>query len=155
MKKSAVICDLDGTLCDNRHRLHFIEGTGKKDWKSFNEGCIHDVPNRWCVEILKGLKHSYEPIFITGRSEDYFDHTTWWIRKYLDDLKDTSGNLSYSLYMRLNGDFRPDTEVKKAIYEQYVSKDFDVLFALEDRKSVAQMWRGLGLTVLHCAEGEF
>jgi len=32
-----VIFDLDGTLCDITHRLHFIEGDNK-DWDGFYRG---------------------------------------------------------------------------------------------------------------------
>jgi phosphoglycolate phosphatase-like HAD superfamily hydrolase len=38
-----VIFDLDGTLCDISHRLHFIEN-GNKDWDGFYAACPDDVP---------------------------------------------------------------------------------------------------------------
>lgn len=35
MKTEFVIVDIDGTVADLRHRIHFIEGE-KKDWDSFS-----------------------------------------------------------------------------------------------------------------------
>lgn len=34
-----VVFDLDGTLADIRHRVHFVRGTSKPDWSSFFLAC--------------------------------------------------------------------------------------------------------------------
>ena len=47
-ERDTVICDIDGTIADNSHRQHYLEG--KRDWKSFFEGIENDKP------ILKILK---------------------------------------------------------------------------------------------------
>ena len=60
--KNIVLCDLDGTLADVNHRLHYIkndDGTKKtrkeSDWGSFHTECINDVPNNDVIEILHSL----------------------------------------------------------------------------------------------------
>lgn len=45
--------------------------------------------------------------------------------------------------------------MKKAWYHELIEPFFDVLFAVDDRKRVADMWRSVGLTCLHCDEGNF
>ncbi len=44
-----VIFDIDGTLADNSHRQHFLEG-GKKDWKGFFDAMVDDQPN---INVLR------------------------------------------------------------------------------------------------------
>ena len=62
MSKRIVLCDLDGTLADVNHRLHYIkndDGTKKtrkeSDWGSFHTECINDAPNEDVIEILNSL----------------------------------------------------------------------------------------------------
>lgn len=45
-----VIFDLDGTLCDITHRLHFIEGDNK-DWDGFYKACPADIPKPAIIEL--------------------------------------------------------------------------------------------------------
>ncbi|MDP6730468.1 MAG: tyrosine-type recombinase/integrase, partial [SAR324 cluster bacterium] len=42
-KQPAAIVDIDGTISDPAHRLHFVK-TGKKDWKAFFEAIPNDPP---------------------------------------------------------------------------------------------------------------
>lgn len=61
----------------------------------------------------------------------------------------------FCLHMRPDGDFRPDVEVKKEIYKREIEGQFKVLFAVDDRASVVEMWRAQGLVCLQCAKGDF
>jgi hypothetical protein len=84
---------------------------------------------------------------VSGRPDNFRNVTEGW-------LKDN--NISYdALYMRPAGDRRPDSINKKEIYLDQIEKSFDVLFVVDDRRAVVDMWRGLGLTVLHCANGDY
>lgn len=40
--KKYIICDLDGTLCDHRHRIYLA---WSKQWDSYNAGCVADYVN--------------------------------------------------------------------------------------------------------------
>jgi hypothetical protein len=57
--------------------------------------------------------------------------------------------------MRKKGDRREDYLVKEEIYKNHIDQIYNVMFVLEDRKQVVDMWRRLGLTCLQCAPGEF
>jgi hypothetical protein len=59
-----------------------------------------------------------------------------------------------TLYMRQDGDFRRDDIVKQEILDKYIDKD-RVLFVLDDRDQVVDMWRRNGLTCFQVAEGDF
>lgn len=139
-----VVCDLDGTLFNIDHRLHFLKN---KDWDGFFGAVRGDTPNEWCVKLLDGLiMVGVEVIFVSGRNEQARLATEEWLYELgFGDCK---------LYMRPAGDFRPDYEIKRMYFEKRLC-DRDILFVIEDRTQVVQMWRSLGLTVLQCNEGSY
>ena len=61
--------------------------------------------------------------------------------------------------MRITGDGRNDTIVKKELYEENIKGNYEILFVLDDRNSekypVVGMWRELGLTCFQVADGNF
>jgi len=147
MKIKAIICDLDGTLIDCSHRRHFVEGE-KKDWKSFldPEHIAKDTINDWCHELIIAMEEQgYVIIFVTGRSESTREVTNKSLPKYFN---------SY-LFMRKDLDYRPDSIIKKEIYHEYLEQNYNVLFCIDDRKCVTELWRSLGLICLQCHEGNF
>lgn len=146
MKPMAVIIDLDGTLCDSRHRLHHIVNPeGKVDWAAWDAGAHLDTPNQWCVELTMALYCSrINLIFLTGRGERLQEVTQDWLSKHLPMVAKAW------LFMRKDGDHRPDTVVKEEIYRNEIEPNFNVLFAVDDRNSVVEMWRKIGVTCLHC-----
>lgn len=148
MTSKSIIVDLDGTLCNIDHRLHHIKGE-RKDWDAFFAGIMDDSVNEWCVEIVTGMqKMGAEILFITGRMWKYEDVTHDWI-------KHIAGIRHWSLFMREDGDYRPDWEVKQDIYRLMIMPYDNVLFALDDRQQVVDMWRRNGVTCLQCAKGDY
>ncbi len=143
----AIIVDLDGTLSDAEHRVYLLKET-KKNWKEFNARMVEDEINLWCYEIICAMKYrGYKIIFVTGRGEVYRPHTEKWLEKH---------SVSYdALHMRKSKDRRDDWLVKKEIYENEIKANFDTLFVLDDRKSVVEMWRDIGLVCLQCEWGDF
>ena len=138
-----VICDLDGTLFNIDHRLHFLD---KKDWDGFFAAVSDDTPNEWCVELLNALELAgHEVVFVSGRNEVARLET----EKQLNAL-----GLQGRLFMRDAEDRRPDFELKKSYYQKALYRK-DILFVIEDRTQVVEMWRAQGLTVLQCDEGSF
>jgi len=153
-----IICDIDGTLTNPAHRLHYIQGPGKKNFKAFEspEEIQKDTINNWCLQLLYRMR---EPVlFITGRSETLRDTTeAYFIKHGIHTLIDVLGIL-----MRPDKDNRPDWEVKRELWFDYLSDDGKIgtnipapIFVLEDRSRVANMWRSLGFTCLQCADGEY
>ena len=65
-------------------------------------------------------------------------------------------NRNTQLFMRPAGDTRDDRIVKREIYEREIKGKYNVLWVLDDRNKVVDMWRReLGLTCLQVAEGNF
>ena len=165
--RQAVIFDIDGTLADISPRLKFIQGK-KKDWKTFYEFMGLDTPIRSVCHLCAtyvGMRKTpifalyTEVYFVTGRPEKYRDRTIQWLRETFPDLRDMGfddgGLHSVHLIMRKNGDHRQDDVVKQEVLENIRKDDVEVLFAVEDRKRVVDMYRRNGVTCLQCAEGDF
>ena len=145
--QKAIICDLDGTLADVEHRQVHVQSK-PKNWKAFHEGMVDDKLNVWCAELLSAMKkEGYRIILLTGRDEPYRKLTIEWLKRF---------DISYDLLlMRADKDFRPDDIVKKEIYQNVIKPEYDVIFVVDDRKKVVEMWREIGLVCLQCAWGDF
>lgn len=147
MKNKAVIFDIDGTISDSAHRVKYA---AEKDWKTFFKLMPLDNPKLEIVEILVMYHASdYDILLVTGRGEEHREATVAWLGKH--------GILSLvrQIYMRPLKDFRADTEIKKEIYYSQIEPHYKVSSIFEDRSSVVNMWRSLGLTCLQVDEGNF
>jgi 3-deoxy-D-manno-octulosonate 8-phosphate phosphatase KdsC-like HAD superfamily phosphatase len=161
--KKIIICDLDGTIANVQHRLHYIknpDGTMKpyaeRDWNSFNAACGDDEPYMDNIEILQSLVLGMgdgcnvcgaierEFYFFSGRNESVRSETIEWLQRHVPITEDRD----WELYMRSENDFRPDTTVKyEMMYELKIMPE-DVLCILDDRQSVVDMWRENGFRVM-------
>lgn len=144
--KHCVIIDIDGTLADIDHRRHCVEQK-PKDWKQFNSLMVFDLPNPWCVKLIEQLHLRYDVILCSGRMERHRAITENWLKE---------NKIHYhKLFMRKERDFRDDSIIKAEIYEKEIEPSWNVVFVVDDRKRVVDMWRNKGLTCLQCAEGDF
>lgn len=147
MKQPAYIFDIDGTLSNPGHRLRFITGY-KKDWDSFYGELEHDEPICDVVGLALtiAVHTGHAIILITGRPERTRQATIKWLDEH-------TGLWPCKLYMRPDGDRRPDYELKHDIYEREIKDKYDVAGVFEDRQQVVDMWRSLGLTCFQVANG--
>lgn len=147
--KKAIIFDADGTTFDCSHRLHYLNKE-PKDWNSFHEAMKDDEPIAgvmWMAIMLQKarklnefLADDFAILISTARHEPYRDITT---QKYKE-----SGLFPDKIYMRKDGDFRPDYAVKSDMYLQMIEDGYDPILAVDDRPEVCDIWRSFGLTVL-------
>ena|ERR1700728_1405229 len=134
----SIIVDIDGTIADNSHRQHILD-TEPKNWDEFFLGCYDDEPIQPVIDVVQALSVYHEILIVTGRSEKYRELTKLWLKKHeIDYLK---------LYMRPEGDYRPDHEMKEEILKK-IRLHFDPTLAIDDRQSVVDMWRRNGLICL-------
>ena len=140
-----VIVDMDGTLADVSHRLRYIRGHGKPNWKRFFEEQRHDLPKKDILKQVCDLAKTYEIVIVTGRPDKYLDETAAWLRKY---------KVPYSrIFMRPAGDHRPDYIVKKQVLGKIGPEQ--VALVLDDRPRVCEMYRQAGLKVIEVASDEW
>ena len=141
------IVDIDGTVANIQHRLHHIKKE-PADWDAFNAAIPDDTPIQEVIDVVNSLPHPI--VFVTGRNESS--------RKDTNKQLNSFGLLAncISLFMRVDGDRRPDTEIKKEIYQKIVGEyQCKIVGVFEDRVSVVKMWRELGLTVFQMTHEEF
>ena len=145
-----IVCDLDGTLCDVEHRRHFVERPHgvRKDWDAFFAGALDDKVIKPVLDLLYMVSEYSTVIFCTGRPERCRADTVAWLEKHAFPFSQCE------LYMRKHGDFRPDDIVKQEILDTHIDKD-RVLFVLDDRDQVVNMWRRNGLACFQVADGNF
>jgi hypothetical protein len=144
-KCPAIIVDLDGTLANIDERRANLINTN--DWDLFHSKIPDDKLNFWCREIIEKFRLEYKIILVTGRKESCRSDTIQWLKHY---------QVHYDyIYFRKDNDFRTDVLVKEEIYNESILDHFSVLFVVDDRKSVVQMWRTFGLTCLQCDYGDF
>ena len=68
--KKIILCDIDGTIANNDHRQHFLEG--KKDWDGFFSELINNEPIFPIInKVIEEYKAGKDIVFLTGRLEKY------------------------------------------------------------------------------------
>ena len=143
-----IIFDIDGTLADIKHRRSFL-GQEKPDWSAFNDAMGDDTPNTPVVALYKTLCNSgeYDIILTSGRSEKDRKITEQWL---------TWNEITFDrLEMRPDKDNRADYIIKQEILDMLRAEGKEVLFAVDDRQQVVDMWRKNGVTCLQCDVGNF
>jgi len=135
-KKTAIIVDIDGTLAIMKNRTPF-------EYQKVHQ----DEVSLPIADIVEKYQDHVDIIILSGREDNCRDVTEQW-------LKDK--NIKYTaLLMRKTGDFRKDSIVKEEIFREFVEPVYNVLFVLDDRNSVVEMWRDIGLACLQVAYGDF
>lgn len=146
-KENCIIVDIDGTIAHMGYRR------GPFDWHKVDL----DEPDITIIEIVKALSAKFDAtvIFMSGREGNDVcrKKTKAWLDKY---GLINNHSMRTTLLMRSEKDYRKDSVVKKELYENYVKPNYNVLFVLDDRQQVVDMWRReLGLKCLQVAEGNF
>ena len=133
--KNIVICDIDGTVANNDHRQHLLQGF--KTWDKFFGALDKDTPIQEEINYVKQLnQNGKEIVFITGRPERYRKKTTAWLENYFD--------FEIKVLMRKDNDIRDKVSVKKDIFRENFSKE-EIFITIENDKDLVALWRGLGL----------
>jgi len=135
---NAIIVDIDGTLAHMKNRSPY-------DYTKVDTDVI-DETIRDIISLYK-QKENLKIIICSGRKSEARELTEKW-------LKDN--NVEYDeLFMRESEDNRKDCIVKQEIYENNIKGKYNVLFVLDDRDQVVNMWREQGLKCLQVNEGNF
>ena len=118
---------------------------------------VDDVPNEPIVRLHDALELDFQIIYVTGRLERYRELT-------IDFLMDIGRHIRYEevleihLHMRPEDQrYLPDYQVKQEILN-YILKFIDkknIIFAVDDRQQVVDMWRSNGITTLQVADGNY
>ena len=168
MNKHTVIFDLDGTLADIEiRRKKSIKPNGKMDWDIFfhPDNIQYDKPVHAIVHLVQMYYHDdYKVVIFSGRNDRSWNETKLWLKRYEipydllvmrpDKFKSKSFPVADGNPATSDMRFMPDEILKKKMLDTFVDIN-DVLFVVDDRQKVVDMWRDLGLVVLQPAPGNF
>lgn len=153
MKKDIVIVDLEGTITisDQRSKRFILDpqaAGGEADWDGFWADAKNDPPNIPVISTVRALSAvGYKIYIFSARCDSVSQDTEEWLEKY---------GVPYDLlYLRMKGDHRNDTILKKQWMRDLGIADY-VALILEDRARVVDMWRNdFGFTCFQVAAGDF
>ena len=147
-KRTAIICDMDGTLVNVSSIRHYVreallpDGSySKKNFDSFHKASLF-CPAIWStVDLVEEFwaNSKFDILIVTARGEPYRRTTRDWLHKY---------SICYTqLFMRPEGDYRPDVEVKSDILDE-IEKKWTVVRAIDDNPSVIALWESRGIDTI-------
>lgn len=146
--RKCFVFDLDGTICDVRHRRQFV-ATKPRNWDAWNAGLVNDIPNAAVQKVFQALRHgsdyNTDLFIVSGRSDDYKEQTVEWLCKH-DIFYD-------EIYMRKYKDHRDDAVVKGEIADK-IEKTHQILGVFDDRQRVVNMWIERGIWVFDVGQGK-
>lgn len=137
-RRQAIVFDLDGTIASVAWRQHFVEAK-PKDWDAFFAGIPRDTPAPDVRRMWDAVSDGVDRLIVTGRPERTRADTEAWLAKH--------GFAGAPLFMRPEGDRRPDHIVKRDLYELLVEPYWAVQLAVDDRPSSMSMWHSLHISV--------
>lgn len=134
----AIIVDIDGTLALR----------GDRDIYDFDK-VNRDKPNMPVVTVVQALMNAgYTMIAVSGRQGRCYGKTQDWLNSWV--------GYNIKLFMREDGDMRPDYIVKNELYEKHIMNQYNVILSIDDRNSVVDLWRNkLQIPTFQVAEGDF
>lgn len=156
-----IVCDLDGTLCNDTHRAHLASAG---DWDGYHGALILDKVHE---DVRMLLDVALVPcILLTGRPEEYRIDTVDWLER-----NGISQGFDYRhLVMRDKGQTGSDTVIKPQNLAGYIDgwlENIDddeqhqppagpkEILILDDRDKVVEEWRNLGYNCWQTRMGSF
>ena len=139
-----IIFDIDGTLANISNRVGRIP-----NWKYFQTDHHLDKPIEAIVTLFHTLYNTclFRLICVSGRLESEREATTEWL---------TGHGIYYEqLIMRPDGNYISDDVLKEKVLKRLQAEGHDILFVVDDRKRVVDMWRRNNIMCLQCAEGDY
>lgn len=136
MKNTILICDIDGVLADNAHRLKYME---EKDYARFYS--TKEVGKDKLISAGKYLINAiceYGPylvtrvLLLTGRNEMCYEATEEWLRQNRIRYDD--------IMFRGEFDYRPSPVLKKESVDEYLrsqkERDSKIIYVDDDPENV-------------------
>lgn len=146
-KRNCFVFDLDGTICDVRHRRQYV-ATKPKNWNAWNAGLVSDTPHLAVQKVFQALRYGHDfdldLIIVSGRSDDYKEQTVKWL---------SDNKIFYDeIFMRKYKDNRDDAIVKSEIADE-IEKTHNILGVFDDRPRVIRFWQKRGIWTFDVGQG--
>jgi len=132
------IIDLDGTLCDDGHRVHYANSG---EYELYHRLCDLDSPHMVEAELVRAWSQRGGGIvYSTGRYSSKRQITEHWLSKH---------DLPFGLiFMRFTRDRRPAALIKNEVLLNLIAQGNKIAFAMDDDDDVVAMYRENGIVCL-------
>ena len=145
----AIICDVDGTLCDVRRIRHYVERPAGTQRFRANFALFHSTSEACPAfpqvsQLIRALAlDGYAIVVVTAREARWAQLTERWL-----DQHDVG---RVELITRHDLDYRPDAVVKAEICAEIQSR-YDPRLAVDDRDDILAVWAGAAIPTLRVGE---
>lgn len=112
---------------------------GYKDFNAFHEAATGCPAHKHVVGLAQSLHPDITRIVVTARKRQWEKPTVWWL--LLNEVRFDH------LFMRRDGDGRPDYEVKAEILARIQTR-YEVAYAIDDNPAVVRLWQSHGIPTL-------
>lgn len=137
-RRPVAVFDLDGTLADTRHRLHYVESS-PKDWTAFFRAADQDPPLEAGIALALDWAERCDLAYVTGRPERCRHATHRWLAD--------QGLPRGTLWMRAPRDFRPARVAKPELLRD-LAREREVAVVVDDDAQVCDAYRQAGFQVV-------
>jgi hypothetical protein len=136
---TAVLVDVDGTLCNVSSVRHYVEADpGKKDFDAFHKASQFCPPHQQALDYcIAAHEAGHAVIVVTARMEMWRYITTQWLNEHVPVPW-------HGPAMRPQGDYRKDVLVKTDLYNA-ISAHYRVVGAIDDNPNIIDLWTTLGI----------
>jgi len=137
----AIMVDLDGTLCDTRHRDELVQDVPPR-WDDHSMACIEDDPVIAVMELIEMMSRAgYYVVLCSGRGNVARELTEQWL-----DYWDIAHDL---LILREPGDLRNNATYKLAHIRELREQGINVRLLVDDYFKVHELLEDVhGIPVL-------
>ncbi|WP_329791937.1 hypothetical protein V1227_08345 [Lentzea sp. DG1S-22] len=140
MTRPVAVMDIDGTVADVRHRLHFLDSDSPTKWADFFDAAGDDPVLPDGAELAHKLAVDHDIVWLTGRPVRLAELTRRWLAE--------QGLPPGELVMQPHGDKRPARLVKlERVLE--LQRQHTVALVVDDDPRVVSQLRAAGLPVHH------
>lgn len=149
-RREAVICDVDGTLADVSSIRHLVDGiNSKKDFNAFHKASEFVPAHRQAVEFcIRHHKAGDKVLILTARMRMWEGATA----RFLERELVPHAPYVAPIWMRADGDYRKDYEVKKEILAA-IRQTYNVVAACDDNPNVITLWEEEGIPEIEIIPG--
>lgn len=141
----AIICDVDGTLCDVRTIRHYVEQPAGTQRFRANFALFHSASEACptfpqVTQLISALAlGGYAIVVVTAREARWTELTERWL--------DLHGVRRAELITRRDLDYRPDAVVKAEICAE-IQRRYEPRLAVDDRDDILAVWAGAHIPTL-------
>lgn len=143
----AVIYDCDGTLVNVGSVIHHLTGE-HRNFHRFHRESVNCPPNQEVVDALvEDYYNGLNILIVTARVKKYWPETQFWLRHNIPVPY-------HGIWMRADGDFRPDGVIKREILAM-IREEYNVVKAWDDNPVVIDVWESEGIPEINVVKGHW